>query len=544
MTRPLIDFENHPIALEGVVKPHVLKHWAYHPPDFTADVFGVEMEPYQVEMGNILIPDMELDRLAMKSAHGVGKSASHAFVGWNFLITRPTARLVATAPTKAQLTDALWPEYGKWWAQMKLPELQNLFYLSEGHIRCKLNPKAWFAVARTSNRPENLQGFHATHVLVQVDEASGVPEPVFETMEGILSNADFAGDECLLALTGNPNFNAGEFFNAFNKNRDLYHRITVSGDKATRFSDRDGHCFVSRRVTEKYRNRMERKYGLESAVYDVRVAGMFPRHEDDAIIPLAYAQQCVGLPIPKFDKVKDPWTLVMDVSRSGGAKTTLFWMRCGHVVKAGYWPGKITAPQTVNLVEEAIAEIEAAGEVYDRVIVDEPGIGGPIIDDMRAVDIVVQPYNGGIPMQRGIDPPAQCRRFLNRRVRDYWNLRVLCERKAISLPSFLTNLRTGEEEDAEDLVNEMASVHYGYQDSTDKLKCESKGEMIARLGKGASPDLGDTVVMGACPWFSSTHGALADILMEHLTTDPDDDMLPDGDREMIEAQTDMDDGLW
>lgn len=544
MSRPLIDFDRHPICVEGIVKPHVMKHWAYNPPDFVGDLFGVEMEPYQVEASKILIPDFGIDREAMKSAHGVGKSASHAFIGWCFLITRPLARLVATAPTKAQLTDALWPEYGKWWAEMKLPQLQNLFYISESHIRCKLNPKAWFGTGRTSNRPENLQGFHATHVLVQVDEASGVPEPVFETMEGILSNADFAGDECLLMLTGNPNFNAGEFFNAFNKNRDLYHRLTVSGDKATRFSDRDGHAFVSRRVTEKYRSRMERKYGLESAVYDVRVAGMFPRHEDDAIIPLAYAQQCVGIPLPVFDKVKDPWTLVMDVSRSGGAKTTLGWMRGGHLVKLGYWPGKITAPQTVNLLQEAINEIEAAGETYDRAIVDEPGIGGPIIDDMKAEEMRIQPYNGGIPMQRNIDPPAQFRRFLNRRVRDYWNLRVLCERKNISLPRVLTNLKTGEEEDAEDLVNEMGSVHYGYQDSTDKLKCESKGEMVARLGRSASPDLADTVVMGSCEWHSSTEGALAAILQDQIENPGDELTDLENLREMMEAQDDMEGGLW
>ena len=428
---------------------------------------------------------------------------------------------------------------------MKIPELQNLFYISESHIRCKLNPKSWFATARTSNRPENLQGFHATHVLVQVDEASAVPEPVFETMEGILSNADFAGDECLLVLTGNPNFNAGEFFNAFNKNRELYHRITVSGDKATRHSDRDGKFFVSRRVTEKYRSRMEAKYGAESAVYDVRVAGMFPRHEDDAIIPLAYAQQCVGLPLPHFDDIADPITLVMDVSRFGGAKTTLSYVRKGHVVKFKFWPGKLTSTETVNIAKEAVEELKEQGIKYDRIIVDEPGIGGPIIDQMRAEDLIVQPYNGGIPMQRGIDPDDHCRRFINRRVRDYWNLRVMMERKQISIPTKIINGRTGEEIDSEDLVNELASVHYMYQLGSDKLKCESKQEMVDRLGKGASPDMGDTIVMGACGWYNSTHGALADILMEHAETVDDDLHAPvENYRPMAESETDMDDGLW
>lgn len=543
-----IDFSKHPIVEAGIVKAHVMKHWAYNPEDFTMDLFGATMEEYQGEMSKVLVPDSGIDRVAMKSAHGVGKTSGLAFVGWNFLITRPIARVVATAPTKAQLTDALWPEYGKWWSKMRLPQLQDLFYISEGHIRCKLNPKAWFAVGRTSNRPENLQGFHADHVLVQVDEASGVEEPVFETMEGILSNAERDGDECLLMLTGNPNFNAGEMFNAFNKNRELYHRITVSGDKATRFTERDGICFISPRVTEKMRKVYETKNGLDSAVYDVRVRGQFPRYEDDAIIPLAYAEQCVGLPLPPFDPVKHPWTLVMDVSRSGMAKTTLFYFRRGHLVLGKYWTGKITAGEIEDAVLDAIKEIEGPkseggwGEKYDRLIVDEPGIGGPIIDQLRRAGIVVQPYNGGISMQRGVDPDEQVRRFLNRRVRDYWNLRLLCEKRQISLPRTLIDARRGVEVDSEELTNEMASVHYGYQMSTDKLKCESKPEMCDRLGKAASPDLCDTVVMGACQWFNSTHGALADILDMNETID--DFAEPDNDRALVECIQDMEDGLW
>ena len=42
-----------------------------------------------------------------------------------------------------------------------------------------------FAVARTSRResPEALQGFHSDNMLILVDEASGVPDVVFQVGE-------------------------------------------------------------------------------------------------------------------------------------------------------------------------------------------------------------------------------------------------------------------------------------------------------------------------------------------------------------------------
>jgi hypothetical protein len=52
-----------------------------------------------------------------------------------------------------------------------------------------------------------------------------------------------------------------------------------------------GRVFYSPRVKPKYCENIEKKYGKDSAVYDVRVRGIFPRAADDAVIPLEWAER-------------------------------------------------------------------------------------------------------------------------------------------------------------------------------------------------------------------------------------------------------------
>ncbi len=64
----------------------------------------------------------------------------------------------------------------------------------------------WFATAKTATKPENMQGFHEDHMLIVVDEASGVADPIMEAILGTLT-----GDDNKLLLMGNPNRIEGVF---------------------------------------------------------------------------------------------------------------------------------------------------------------------------------------------------------------------------------------------------------------------------------------------------------------------------------------------
>ena len=47
----------------------------------------------------------------------------------------------------------------------------------------------WYAAGLSTNEPDRFQGFHEEHILVVVDEASGVNEEIFEAIDGVLTSA-------------------------------------------------------------------------------------------------------------------------------------------------------------------------------------------------------------------------------------------------------------------------------------------------------------------------------------------------------------------
>jgi phage terminase large subunit len=466
------------------------KHWRTHPVDAVKDWFGVTPSDWQGDALTALFTGS--DRVAIKSAHGVGKTAFDSWVGWIFLNCYEDSRVVATAPTQAQLQDALFSEFALWHSKMK-KRMQDEWVISATHIRNKSNPNVWFAVARTSNKPANLQGFHNRYLQIIGDEASGIGETVFEVMEGALSEAEEEQDDRVarLVLNGNPNFVSGEMFNAFGRNKALYRRFTVTGDPELLSTlnieqgedhPEHGNVYYSSRVKPKYVANMKAKYGEDSAIFDVRVRGIFPRFSDDCIIPWADAWRATQFELPHFDTVADGVTLVVDPARGGMAETAIGWFRRGYCYRLeGHKTARTT--QIVDLVHQAVLAITASGLKLVEIIVDEPGQGVGVVDELLKLNLPVTPYNGSLPMVRGQDPEDDIQLFFNRRARDWWNVRLLLEKGLLPLPNDEVMLAQG------------TSVRYKHN-TQEKIVVESKQDMKDRLGKDASPDRFDVIVMG------------------------------------------------
>lgn len=474
-----------------------LLEWSQNPVQAVKDLFDATPEDYQGDMLNDMFV-LGKDRLAGKSAHGTGKSTTLSWMGWIFLMTRPMSRVVATAPVQAQLRDVLWPEFSKWHGKMN-ERFRSMFFLSSEHIRCKAAPMDWFAVARTSNKPENIQGFHNLYLMILIDEASGVPGPVFEVIEGALSDAGKQGGESKLAMMGNPNFASGELYDAFNKNADLYARYTLSGDAETQFSPVDGRVYVSNRVTETYRRNIARKYG-KGAIYDVRVRGVFPKQDDLAVIPLEFAERCLMVELPYFDPVADGVIIAADPARFGDDETTIAVARRGHIIKLKAYPKTSTWDTAALIDDEAVFWEEQGIQVLD-IRVDEPGVGGGVIDTLRQPKAegderqggfgrAVTAYNGGKALVQGTDPDDEIRTFLNRRARDYWKVRREAEQGLFAIPT-----------DDPDIPAQMATLRYDTMENQ-KIRVESKKMLKARLGMGSSPDKSDVIVIAKADFYS------------------------------------------
>jgi hypothetical protein len=182
-----------------------LKEWKASPLKFVVECVGGAPSKQQIE-ALLLLPKTK--RLTIRSGHGCGKDCFCAWAILWFMTTRAYAKVVCTAPTAHQLSDILWSEISKWVRQSKVVDE---FVIQKDKFFHKSSPKEYWAravspsvKASKEDQAETLAGFHGDHMLIVVDEASGVADPVFVPLEGALTQEDN-----MVILIGNPTKNTG-----------------------------------------------------------------------------------------------------------------------------------------------------------------------------------------------------------------------------------------------------------------------------------------------------------------------------------------------
>lgn len=198
-------------------------------------------------------------RISIVSGHGIGKSMIVSILILWFLFVHPDAQIACTSPGKEQMYDVLWKELAKWIERMP-KEVAAMYQWESQHVRMKESPETWFARAKTASKEntEALAGVHADWVMIPVDEASGVEEPIFETMEGALTSGNI-----LVFLISNGTRSIGYFYDTHHKDAERWQNYS--------FSSLD-----SPRVDQKYVDAIIAKYGEDSVQYNIRVKGEFP----------------------------------------------------------------------------------------------------------------------------------------------------------------------------------------------------------------------------------------------------------------------------
>lgn len=198
-------------------------------------------------------------RISIVSGHGIGKSTLLSWLILWFLFVHPQSQVACTSPGAEQMYDVLWKEIKKWIERMP-KEIQVLYEWESTHIRMKESPMTWFARAKTSSKEntEALAGVHADWVFIAVDEASGVEEPIFETMEGALTSGNI-----LVFLISNGTRSIGYFYDTHHKDKDRWQTFAFDSEE-------------SPRVDKKYVQGIIDKYGIDSVQYAIRVRGQFP----------------------------------------------------------------------------------------------------------------------------------------------------------------------------------------------------------------------------------------------------------------------------
>ena len=427
-----------------------IKTYRHDPVAFVKNVFKVEPDDWQTQFLEAIADNNR--RISVRSGHGVGKSTAASWAMLWYLLTRYPVKVVVTAPTSSQLFDALFAEIKRWVKEMD-PALQELLEVKSDRIELRPSPTEAFISARTSRaeQPEALQGIHSDNVMLVADEASGVPEAVFEAAAGSMS-----GHAAVTILLGNPVRSSGYFYETHNRLRDEWFTLHVN-------------CEKSRRVSKEFVREMAIKYGEESNAYRVRVLGEFPLSDDDTMIPFSVVEQAMNRDI-EVDQFA-PMTYGIDVARFGSDKSALAKKKGNVITEVKKWQGL----DLMQLVGAIKAEYDAE-ETEDRPIaiyVDSIGLGSGVVDRLRELDLPVFGINVS-------ESPAMKGSYMNLRAELWGKMKHWLEQRGCALPK------------EDDLLADLTAPRYSFS-SSGKLRIESKDEMKKR--GLASPDMADACIL-------------------------------------------------
>lgn len=400
---------------------------------------------------------------AITSGHGIGKSA---FVAWIIdwaMATQEDTKGVVTANTENQLKTKTWAELAKW---HRLSISRDLFKMT-ATARFSIDPlheKTWRIdmVPWSEKNTEAFAGLHnhGKRILIIFDEASAIPDIIWEVTEGAMTDKD---TQIIWLVFGNPTKNTGRFRECFD-----------GGRFAHRWNSR---AIDSRTV--KISNKVQLQawvddYGEDHDFVRVRVRGVFPRVDAVSFIALIDVQEA-QLRTPEGQEFA-PVIGGLDVARFGPDSSVLC-PRQGRDAQSRPWPS-IQGQNTVAVARWAF-------EWYMRLnlaalVVDSGGVGGGVFDQLELMGINVY----SVDFSNSPDNESQ-EKYLNKRAEMYGRTRDWIKKGGCLPPD-------DKKAESKGLSAQLTAPTYTYQGDV-KLQLESKKDLRRRLG--ISPDDADALAI-------------------------------------------------
>jgi hypothetical protein len=277
-----------------------------------------------------------------------------------------------------QLIDGLWGEIRR--LLLRHPELGPAPALSPSTgWRLSEEQKIIGVTAKEANR---IAGRSGPEQLWIVDEACGIDFPLWEVILGNLM-----GGGHLLWLT-NPVTIGGKIYDWDTKPDSAANVVRIDARETPNFElapngkpspDWTGELVPGLATPDGVEN-IRRDYGEDSAEFDVRVRGRFPRQGSNAVIPLGLVEDAVK----RWDATPDegPLTIGVDVARFGDDDSSI-------APRRGLKPHEPVAHHGLDNVQLATKVVETAAQLridFERVylVVEVNGTGSGVVDTLNS----------------------------------------------------------------------------------------------------------------------------------------------------------------
>lgn len=396
------------------------------------------------------------------SGHGIGKSALVSWIIEWAITTHEDTRGVVTANTENQLKTKTWAELAKW---HRLSIFGHWFeYTATAlYARDPKHERTW-RIDMTPWSERNTEAFAGLHnkgkrVLILFDEASAIPDIIWEVSEGALTDSE---TEIIWCVFGNPTRNTGRFRECFGRFKHRWEHRQIDS-RTCRMTNKQQ---IAQWVAD---------YGEDSDFVRVRVRGVFPR---------AGSTQFIGSDIVEAAATReahagvyDALVLGVDPARFGDDESVIY-IRKGRDGRT-HPPLKYRGLDNMQLA----ARVAEQYEFYraDAIFVDGGGTGSGVVDRLRQLRIPV------IEVQFGASPdrsqPGQEAIVYANKAAEMWGVMKEWLGSGGAIP------------DDNDLKSQLESREYGFvlKDGRDAIQLEKKADLKKR--GLSSPDIADALAL-------------------------------------------------
>ncbi len=424
----------------------LLKMYRKRPLAFMRDVLRVKPTDQQIRL--IESATKEDCRVAVKSATATGKTAALCWLTFYYLICYTDVRILITAPTSGQLHRVYRAELVKWWNGMN-PMFKDFYEILSTKVFIKGKRETQFVdlVTGTVENKESFAGLHGDKVVLMVDEASALPDEIFDTLYGTLSSGSTA-----FILVSNPVRNSGKFYDLFQTSPPRWDLMTFTS-------------YDSPNVDKDWIEETIEYYGEESDFVKMRIQGEFPVVSFAQFFPTDLVQKAIDRRITEQEYHHYERVLGVDVARFGDDSSVIIDRQGPKIHNIEIYKGIDT-----SVLASRVIEVYTKHR-YSGIFIDGIGIGAGVVDQLKqfnlpVVDVVVSAK------------PSDPKSFANLRAQIYEEARRW--------------LSFADIPDDPGLKKDLLAIYFGYNKKL-QMTLESKKDMKKR--EGFSPDRADALTL-------------------------------------------------
>jgi hypothetical protein len=413
--------------------------YRYDPIGFVHNVLN---EPTWSKQDAMLDSVLRYKITAVPAGHSVSKShtAARVVAWWTAVHPPGTALTITTATNFQQVKTILWPHIRRMVTRHNLPGRTNTTEWIVDRPNDEGTELAAYGFSANDNDEAAVQGRHAPHFLIVVDEAGGISHELGKALYSLLT-----GGHTRMLLIGNPSTEEENtwFQRRCESGRKNTNVIRIGIYDTPNFTGEDvgmcrscpdgvpDHKISTHLVDKRWEEEVIDEFGKDSAYVEARAHARFPTQIQDKVLPVTWLES--AMETTESSVTSGVIKLGVDVAADGGdefviAEVDGFKGRIVHSsAGAENENSAVVSDRILDEILRAEATHKARGiNAQVRVKIDTIGVGWGVVGDLTRRGEEGKHHALIVPVNvaRNASEPQK---FANQRAEMWWNLRTMIQ---------------------------------------------------------------------------------------------------------------------